>query len=110
KMSDEVSHEVVVENLRAQGFVRVQLDGAVKHLDELMTENLDITFAKEALVIVDRLVVGPDVGGRLSDAVGTAFNEGDGDCVVLLAGEVPLSALGRVPAEGGRVPSARPLP
>src|SRR3954468_21572515 len=56
KMSDEVSHEVVVENLRAQGFVRVQLDGVVRHLDELLTENLDITFAKEALVIVDRLV------------------------------------------------------
>ena len=33
----EVTHEVVVENLRAQGFVRVALDGAIMHLDELMT-------------------------------------------------------------------------
>src|SRR5829696_1620037 len=38
QLSDEVSHEVVVENLRAQGFVRVSVDGAMKHLDDLMTE------------------------------------------------------------------------
>ena len=92
KLSDEVSHEVVVENLRAQGFVRVSVDGAVKHLDELMTEHLDVTFAKELLVIVDRLAVSAEARGRLSDAVGTAFNEGDGDCVVLLASPVSPSA------------------
>ncbi len=46
-MSDEVTHDVVVENLRAQGFLRVALDGAVKHLDDLLTELVDITFAKE---------------------------------------------------------------
>src|SRR6188472_2962054 len=32
RLSDEVTHEVVVENLRAQGFVRVSLDGVVRHL------------------------------------------------------------------------------
>src|SRR5687768_13545394 len=57
--SEEVTHEVVVENLRAQGFVRVSLDGVVKHLDDLLTEPIDVTFAKELLVIVDRLTVGP---------------------------------------------------
>src|SRR5215212_7005896 len=36
QLSDEVTHEVVIENLRAQGFVRVSLDGVVKHLDELV--------------------------------------------------------------------------
>ena len=84
-LSDEVTHEVVVENLRAQGFVRVSLDGVVKHLDDLLTEPMDITFAKEALVIVDRLSVTPDLRGRLADAVGTAFAEGEGDCLIVLA-------------------------
>src|SRR5206468_2240532 len=42
KMSDEVTHDVVVDNLRAQGFVRVSVDGAVKHLDELATEPIDV--------------------------------------------------------------------
>jgi len=84
RFSSEVTHDVVVENLRAQGFVRVVLDGAVKHLDDLMTEAIDITFTKEALVVVDRLAVSADARGRLADAVGTAFREGDGDCVVIL--------------------------
>ena len=46
RLSSEVTHDVVVENLRAQGFVRVVLDGAIKHLDELMSEAIDVTFAE----------------------------------------------------------------
>src|SRR5215212_9460236 len=82
-LSAEVTHEVVVENLRAQGFVRVSVDGAIKHLDDLMTEAIDVTFAKELLVVVDRLAVSDEARGRLPDAVGTAFREGDGECVIL---------------------------
>ncbi|HEV8215465.1 MAG TPA: excinuclease ABC subunit UvrA, partial [Gemmatimonadaceae bacterium] len=84
-LSGEVTHDVVVENLRAQGFVRVAVDGVIKHLDDLMTEAIDVTFAKELLVVVDRLAVGDDARGRLADAVGTAFREGDGDAVVILS-------------------------
>src|SRR5438270_9208035 len=89
KLSDQVSHEVVVENLRAQGFVRVSVDGVIKHLDELLTEAIDITFAKELLVVVDRLVVGDEARSRLADALATAFREGDGDAVVLFNEPVP---------------------
>jgi excinuclease ABC subunit A len=93
-LSDQVTHEVVIENLRAQGFVRVAVDGAVLHLEELATTaKVDVTFAKQLLVIVDRLTVGDDARGRLADAVGTAFREGDGDCVALFTDAVrtPLS-------------------
>ena len=83
KMSDEVTHEVVIENLRAQGFVRVALDGVVKHLDELQVDAVDITFAREVLVVIDRLVVDEGARGRIADAVATAFREGDGDAVIL---------------------------
>jgi excinuclease ABC subunit A len=81
--SPEVTHEVLVENLRAQGFVRVAVDGVVKHLDDLLTEAIDITFAKQLLVVVDRLAVGDEARGRLADALSTAFREGDGDAVFL---------------------------
>ena len=91
KMSDEVTHDVVVDNLRAQGFVRVSVDGAVKHLDELATEPIDVTFAKELLVVVDRLAVSSDMRGRLADAVSTAFREGDGEVVLLFAASVASS-------------------
>jgi excinuclease ABC subunit A len=83
RMSDEVTHEVVVDNLRAEGFLRVSIDGTVRHLDELTTLPIDLTFAKEVLVVVDRLAVGDEARGRLADAVGVAFREGDGDCVIL---------------------------
>ena len=89
KLSDEVTHEVVIENLRAQGFVRVAIDGVVRHLDELLVANIDVTFARELLVVVDRLVVGDEARGRLADALATAFREGDGDAIVLLTDPIP---------------------
>jgi excinuclease ABC subunit A len=85
RMSDEVTHEVVIDNLRAAGFLRLSVDGTVRHLDEMESLPIDVTFAKEVLVVVDRLAVGDEFRGRLVDAVGTAFREGDGDCVILFS-------------------------
>ena len=95
RLSSKVTHDVVIENLRAQGFLRVAIDGLVMHLDELAESKRDITRAKELLVVVDRLAVSPDSAGRLSDAVGTAFAEGEGDCVILFTDDVvsPLDGL-----------------
>jgi excinuclease ABC subunit A len=86
RLSSKVTHDVVVENLRAQGFLRVSVDGRTLHLDDVAAEGLNLTRARELLVVVDRLMAGPEAAGRVADAVGTAFREGDGDCVVLLAG------------------------
>jgi len=95
KLSSKVTHDVVIENLRAQGFLRVAIDGIVTHLDELAGSRRDITRAKELLVVVDRLAVSTESGGRLTDAVGTAFAEGEGDTVILFAESVvsPLDGL-----------------
>jgi excinuclease ABC subunit A len=88
RLSNKVTHDVVIENLRAQGFLRVALDGIVMHLDELAESKRDITRAKELLVVVDRLAVSRETSGRLSDAVGTAFAEGEGDCVILFTDHI----------------------
>ncbi|HEX9381796.1 MAG TPA: excinuclease ABC subunit UvrA, partial [Gemmatimonadaceae bacterium] len=95
RLSSKVTHDVVIENLRAQGFLRVAIDGMVMHLDELAESKRDITRAKELLVVVDRLAVSPESSGRLSDAVGTAFAEGEGDCVILFTDRIvsPLDGL-----------------
>src|SRR5438128_8138121 len=77
-----------MENLLAQGFLRVAVDGGVMHLDEIAGSRRDITRAKELLVVVDRLAVSAESSGRLSDAIGTAFAEGEGDCVILLADQI----------------------
>jgi excinuclease ABC subunit A len=85
RLSELVTHKVVVENLRAQGFLRVYTDGAVRHLDELEASKIDLTKSSEVLVVVDRLALTDDVGARLTDAIGTAFADGDGECVIILA-------------------------
>jgi excinuclease ABC subunit A len=77
-----LTHDAVVENLRALGFVRVLADGRPYHLDELPT-GLDLTRTGELLVVVDRLSGGTDVTGRLVESIATAFQEGEGIAVVL---------------------------
>jgi excinuclease ABC subunit A len=84
RLSEKVTHDVVVENLRAQGFVRVRADGQVAHLEDLKGGALNLTRAREVLVIVDRLTVEESARSRLADAVATAFREGDGDCAIVL--------------------------
>ena len=88
-MSARVRHELVVENLRALGFVRVVVDGEPLHLDDL-AEDADLTAAGELLVVVDRLRAGAAERGRVADAVQTAFAEGEGAAVVLVQDAEPL--------------------
>ena len=93
--SAKVTHDVITENLRAQGFVRVSVDGVITHLDELVASGVDVTRATELLVVVDRLVVGEEARSRLTDAVATAFREGDGDAVAIFTDPVPSPFDGR---------------
>jgi excinuclease ABC subunit A len=112
-LSSKVTHAVVMENLRAQGFVRVSVDGRILHLDDVDAEQLDLTKVKQLLVVVDRLTVNAEAGGRVVDAVGTAFREGDGDCVVILMGPDSPSVMRfterfQCPNDGTRAPSPTP--
>jgi excinuclease ABC subunit A len=88
--SAAVTHDVVVENLRAQGFVRVAVDGRTMHLDELRTPRPDLSKAADLLVVVDRLTGGDASRGRLADAVASALREGDGECAILF--ETPVTS------------------
>ena len=83
RLSSKVTHAVVVENLRAQGFLRVVADGRVLHLDDLAAERLDLTRVGELTVVADRLTATPDLRGRIAEAVATAFREGEGDCIAI---------------------------
>ena len=96
RLSDKVTHAMVVESLREQGFVRVVADGVMLHLDEVVARGVDLVKAEELLVVVDRLVVSPDpeIARRAADAVSTAFADGDGDCVVLFSDAVATTPSG----------------
>ncbi|MDR7457491.1 MAG: excinuclease ABC subunit UvrA [Armatimonadota bacterium] len=68
------------EDLRRQGFARVRADGSVYDLSDEIP--LDKNRKHTVEVVVDRLVVHPDVRARLADSVETALKLGQGLCYV----------------------------
>jgi excinuclease ABC subunit A len=90
--SARLTHALVVENLRALGFLRVLADGRELHLDDLPAagDGADLTRADTLLVVVDRLRLDPDERGRLADSLQTAFAEGEGEAVVVPVEGAPL--------------------
>jgi excinuclease ABC subunit A len=78
-------HQVVVDNLRALGFVRLLVEGVDHHLDQLPAD-LSLATADEVIVIVDRLASSPEAAGRLAEAVALAFAEGDGIALAVTDG------------------------
>src|SRR5512147_2757353 len=79
------NHAAIVENLQALGFIRVLADGTPLHLEEL-PPGIDLADTTELLVIVDRLSGGPESCDRLTEALASAFAEGEGIAVVLHEG------------------------
>jgi len=63
-------------DLRRQGFARVRVDGHLYELGEEIT--LDKNRKHQIDVVVDRLVVRPDIRSRLNDSVETALKLGQG--------------------------------
>ena len=101
KLSGRVKHMLVVENLRAMGFVRILADGVLVDLGEEGAETVehvgfDLTEVAEALVVVDRLTVSADDRDRLADSLGTCFVEGEGEAIVLIHGRDGAAATERL--------------
>ena len=86
-LSSEVTDELIVENLRTLGFIRIIADGREIYLGEATDTAADpaprLAAADELLVVVDRLKGGGASRSRLADSLGTAFAEGEGEAVVL---------------------------
>ena len=86
--SSEVTHEAIVSNLRAMGFLRLVADGVALDLSgpeagDVKGLDVDLSGASELLVVVDRLKVQPSLRDRLADSLGTCFVEGDGEAIVV---------------------------
>ncbi|MDR7317937.1 excinuclease ABC subunit UvrA [Brevibacillus nitrificans] len=73
-------HVKLLEDIRKQGFVRVRVNGEIRDLSE------DIKLEKNKKhnieVVVDRIVVKPDVQSRLADSLETALRLADGKVIV----------------------------
>jgi len=86
--SSEVTHEAIVSNLRAMGFLRLVADGVALDLSgaeaaEAKGLDVDLSGASELLVVVDRLKVQLSLRDRLADSLETCFVEGDGEAIVV---------------------------
>ncbi|MBI5129720.1 MAG: excinuclease ABC subunit UvrA [Rhodopseudomonas palustris] len=81
-----------------KGFQRVKIDGAFHELAEAPV--LDKKFPHDIDVVVDRIVVRPDIGQRLAESFETALKLAEGLAVVEFADAPSTSSPGR--AEGAR--------
>src|ERR1700716_1633487 len=73
----------LLEELRGEGFTRGKVDGEVRQLDDPIA--LDKKYKHDVSVVVDRLVMRPDLRKRLADSVETAVSLADGLVEIELA-------------------------
>jgi excinuclease ABC subunit A len=99
----------VFEHLLAEGFTRVKVDGEQRLLDEGIPE-LDKKFKHTIEVVVDRLVMKPDLRTRLAQSVETAAQLAEGLVVVdeLDADSTTYSERFACPEHGVSLPELQP--
>jgi excinuclease ABC subunit A len=77
-----------LEHLRQEGFTRVKVNGELRMLEEEIV--LDKKYKHDISVVVDRLIMRPDIRKRLADSVETAVSLAEGmlDVEMVDTGEV----------------------
>jgi len=73
-------HKDVLADAQKRGFSRARIDGKIKTLEERI--ELDKKSKHDIELVVDRLVLKPEVRSRLTDSVETALKEGKGVLIV----------------------------
>jgi excinuclease ABC subunit A len=98
----------LLDHLRAEGFTRVKVDGEQRLLEEEIT--LDKKFKHTIEVVVDRLVMKPDVRTRLWQSIETAVALAEGLVVidVVDGDELTFSERFACPDHGVSLPELQP--
>jgi excinuclease ABC subunit A len=73
-------HQKLFDELKREGYVRVRVDGTVYDLADVPA--LDKKFKHNIDAVIDRVVIRPDLEGRLTDSLETAFRLGNGLAIV----------------------------
>jgi excinuclease ABC subunit A len=95
--------------LQKRGFQRVKVDGKMYEIEEVPA--LKKNFTHDISVVVDRVVVSPELGNRLADSFETALALADGIAVTEDAdsgAEVIFSAKFACPVSGFTIPEIEP--
>jgi len=82
-------HRDVLDEARRLGFVRARVDGTVRDLSEKI--DLDKKFKHDIEIVVDRIVIGPDLSSRLNDSLEQASKLSDG-LILLIPSDAPAAA------------------
>ena len=77
-------HKDIFAKAKRDGFVRVRVNGVIMELDNPI--NLDKNKRHNIEIVIDRLVIKPNVKSRLADSVETALKMGGGTVILELAG------------------------
>ncbi|MFB3789332.1 MAG: excinuclease ABC subunit UvrA [bacterium] len=72
------------EAARKEGFVRARVNGEILELDKKITLNKKMAHTIE--LVIDRLVMKPDIQSRLSDSVELALRQGNGILLISIPG------------------------
>ncbi len=97
------------QNLQKQGFTRVKVDGALHDINAVPA--LDKKLKHDVEVVVDRLVIRPDLGNRLADSLETALALTEGIAVAENAddgGRTIFSAKFACPVSGFTIDEIEP--
>ncbi|MBV9394866.1 MAG: excinuclease ABC subunit UvrA [Methylobacteriaceae bacterium] len=92
-----------IADFQKKGFQRLKIDGVFYPIDEAPA--LDKKLKHDIDVVVDRIVVRPDMAARLADSFETALELANGIAIVEFAEENASSSAGPAP-EGGKGKSA----
>ncbi|MGC4116222.1 MAG: excinuclease ABC subunit UvrA [Myxococcales bacterium] len=76
-VSRKGEYKDILDDLRKRGLPRVRIDGKIYRLDEDRVE-LDKKLKHDIHVVIERLIMKPDLKARLTDAVEVALKEGKG--------------------------------
>ncbi|OUN08299.1 excinuclease ABC subunit A [Flavonifractor sp. An92] len=79
------THQKLLEDARKSGYVRCRVDGSLYDLTESI--ELDKNKKHSIEIVVDRLVIKPDIARRLTDSVEVASNLAGGLVVINIVGE-----------------------
>ncbi len=108
-------HVLLFEELRAQGFIRVRIDGRIHDMDD--TPALDKNKKHTIEVVIDRFKVRDDLQNRLAESFETALNLADNIAIIASmdgtaidgdASEITFSAKFACPHCGYAIPELEP--
>ncbi|MFO7737529.1 MAG: excinuclease ABC subunit UvrA [Desulfatiglandaceae bacterium] len=102
------AHSRLLRGLRKDGFTRVKIDGEIRLLDEDV--QLDKGRKHSISVVLDRLIVKPEIRRRLTDSLELTLSLSDGKAVVDVngSGEVFFSRKAACPGCGISIPELTP--